>query len=129
MKKPEIKKLDKLWSLQIHANGKEKCQSCGKTKAQSFLNACHIVGRAHRSTRWGCFVEENGQKVYILAGFCGCYVCHKAYDSHSPKEAYIRKYVIKEEMYDKIHNEAIKIADNQDYETIKGLITSCKRNV
>lgn len=129
MKKSQIKNLDSLWSKKVHSNAKEKCQSCGKSKSQAFLNACHVIGRAHRSTRWGCFIEENGKLVYILGGFCGCYLCHKQYDSHGPKEAFIRKNVIKEDVYEKIRQQAEKIADNQDFETIKKLITGCSRNV
>ena len=60
MKKPEIKKLDKLWSEKIRSKG--KCEVCGKNIS---LNSHHIVGRRNHTLRWDA---KNG--------VCLCSGCH-----------------------------------------------------
>jgi hypothetical protein len=118
MKKSEINKLDILWAGRIKEVG--KCESCLES---GWLNACHIIGRRHRATRWGAWIDGE----YDLCGWCGCFGCHNDYDEHGPKEDFIRRIVIGEERYQKIREIAMnKITKNQDYETIKGWITNAK---
>lgn len=107
MKKSEIKALDKLWSQRVKEKAGYKCESCLE---EGWLNSCHIVGRAHRTTRWGCWIDGK----YDLCGWSGCYACHRAYDSHLPKELFIRRVVIGNERYEKICNSSNEIAKNQD---------------
>jgi hypothetical protein len=48
MKKPEIKKLDKMWREAV----KERdggCQICGRV---DYMNAHHVIGRRNQQTRW-----------------------------------------------------------------------------
>jgi len=59
MKKTEIKKLDKEWSLQIRSLG--HCEYCGKQGDECQLHPHHYVGRRNRATRW-----------YLPNGICLC---------------------------------------------------------
>lgn len=118
MKKSEINKLDILWSKKVKEKAGHKCESC--LEEGVWLNSCHIIGRRHRGTRWGAWIEINGILVYDLCGFSGCFGCHNQYDEHGPKEDFIRRVVIGQERYEKIREKATQeIARNQDYETIK----------
>lgn len=120
MKKNEIKILDKLWSKAVHLKGKERCECCSKSAKVTRLNACHVIGRRHRATRWGAWFGNKDEASYTLCGFCGCYDCHKQYDEHGPREAYIREKVIGLEEYESIRVRATQtVAKNQDFEEIK----------
>ena len=107
MKKTDIKKLDKLWSLKVKERAKFKCEYClaGEDK---ILNSCHIIGRRNRSTRWDL---ENGM--------CLCYSHHMAYDHHLPQHEDIRNEVIGQKRITRLTKKRNVIAKNQDYETIK----------
>jgi len=59
MKKTEIKKADKEWSLQVRKRG--KCELCGKSGEMCQLHPHHYVGRKNRATRW-----------YLPNGICLC---------------------------------------------------------
>ena len=48
MKKAEIRKLDRMWSLKIRERDQNKCQVCG----MEGNNPHHIVGRRNRTLRW-----------------------------------------------------------------------------
>jgi hypothetical protein len=114
MKKSDIKKLDKLWSLKVKEKAGYKCEVC--LEEGGWLNSCHIIGRRYRSTRWGAEI----QGVFDLCGFCACFGCHRKYDEHSPHESFIRRVVIGTDRYQKISEKAKQnITKNQDYETIK----------
>lgn len=124
MKKSEIKKLDTVWSKKVKEKANYKCEVCGTTRA---LNACHIIGRRHRGTRWGCWMvnEKTGEKYYDLCGFSGCVAHHMAYDEHAPIERYIREKVIGTERYNIISQIAHKSkAEFQIYEEIMEAILS-----
>ena len=116
MTKKEIKNLDSLWSQIVKLKAGRKCESCGKFGVKVCLNACHIVGRRYRTTRWGAVIDGK----YDLCGFSGCFTCHMQYDEHGPLEKDIREKVIGNQRYDKIRNLAVNsIADNQDYDEIR----------
>ena len=57
---------DRIWSKIVRAKANYKCELCGVTKNNMTLNAHHIVGRRHLSTRH-----------YIPNGICLCIVCHR----------------------------------------------------
>lgn len=117
MKKSEIKKLDILWSKKVKEKAENKCESCLETNV--WLNSCHIIGRRHRGTRWGAWIDGK----YDLCGFCGCYVCHRQYDEHGVKEDFIRRVVIGEERYERVRQVALQqVTKNQEYEAIKNWI-------
>lgn len=62
MKKPQIKKLDDLWSKKIKDIAGWECEHCGKT---SRLNSHHIFSRSNQAIRWE-----------IPNGICLCVGCH-----------------------------------------------------
>ena len=130
MKKSEIKKLDKMWADAVKKRAGYKCEYCQEegrvvihkplNNAYSlsdgvfgylggvWLNACHIVGRRYRATRWD-----------LNNGVCLCYSCHKQYDEHGPKEGRIVKMIglkRKEELQRKAKQ---TVAKYQDFEEIK----------
>lgn len=119
MKKQEIKLLDDLWAKAVKLS--QKCEVCRKRGSVVRLNACHIIGRRHRATRWGAwFKDKKGKSFYDLCGFCGCYMDHKEYDEHGPKEKYIREKIIGLERYERIRNKATQsITKYQDFFQIK----------
>ena len=113
MKKSEIKKLDKMWADAVKKRAGYKCEYCQEEGREIsaygvWLNACHIVGRRYRATRWD-----------LNNGVCLCYSCHKQYDEHGPKEGRIVKMIglkRKEELQRKAKQ---TVAKYQDFEEIK----------
>lgn len=116
MTRSEGKKLDKFWSEAIHRLS-EVCMFCLEGGIR--LEAAHIIGRSHRTTRWGCMVDGK----YDLAGMLLCHGCHRAYDQHLPEEGMIRRILIGEERYEKLRTLSRVIAKNQSYEEIRALLT------
>ena len=110
MKKSEIKKLDLLWSKKIKELANYTCEYCGKSGV--WLNACHIIGRRYRGTRW-----------LLSNGMCLCYPHHQQYDSHGPQHEDIVKEVVgKERMKLLIELSKHTITKDQDYEEIKEIL-------
>ena len=62
MTRPEIRKLDKEFSLRIRAKG--KCERCGNAKKE-LLQTSHIYSRRYISIRW-----------HPLNATCFCAGCH-----------------------------------------------------
>lgn len=83
MKKPQIKKLDLIWSKKIKEIGNFKCLHCGKSGEFVKLEAAHIVGRGAHSTRWR---TDNGLSL--------CFHCHQDYDQHrNHLEDWVRDWI------------------------------------
>jgi hypothetical protein len=103
-----------MWAKKVKEKSGLKCESCQEVGV--WLNACHIVGRRHRATRWGTFIDGK----YDLCGFSGCFNCHKQYDEHGPQEYIIRVDVIGERRYQLIRQMAMQtVTKDQDYAQIK----------
>eukprot|EP00919_Chromeraceae_sp_WS-2016_P066996 GHVR01158443.1.p2 GENE.GHVR01158443.1~~GHVR01158443.1.p2 ORF type:complete len:117 (+),score=15.82 GHVR01158443.1:703-1053(+) len=66
------KKLDKAWSLAIRERAEYTCEKCGRDANQ----ACHIVPRRYRITRWD-----------LANGVCMCGGCHLWWWHENPLEA------------------------------------------
>lgn len=114
VKKSEIKKLDKIWADKVKDLAGRKCEYCKRTEIR--LEAAHVVGRRHRTTRWGREVDGN----YDLCGHCLCHTCHQNYDEHGPLESLIVRKVIGLERKRELQRLAkISIAKHQYYEEIK----------
>lgn len=97
MKRSDIKKLDSLWAFLIKECAEWTCEYCGIRGVR--MEAAHVVGRRHRFTRWGCYVEPKcragtGIAVYDACGHCLCHNCHQQYDEHGPLEDKIVNKVI-----------------------------------
>jgi len=127
LKKTEIKILDGIWSIKVKEVVGYKCEYCKRSSIR--LNACHIVGRRHRGTRWGAWLKNaKGKDYYDLCGFCGCFDCHNHYDEHGPKEKLIREKVVGTERYEKIRQKALyEVAKNQDFEVIQNDLLNYKK--
>ena len=115
MKKSHINALDKLWSKKVKELADYKCEHCLETEV--WLNACHIIGRRYRATRW-----------LIDNGMCLCFGCHRQYDEHGPFEADIRRRVVGEARYQRLRKIKNVIAKHQDFEQIKEEINGAKRD-
>ena len=111
MHKSEVNNLDKLWSNRVKSPG--RCEYCGTTEKK--LEAAHIVGRIHRTTRWGTIIAGK----YDSNGMCLCFSCHQAFDQHLEPEKYIREKVIGADRYERLTNTKKEIAKHQDFDTIK----------
>ena len=114
MKNPDIKKLDELWAKTVKDKARWVCEFCGITGVR--MEAAHVVGRSHRTTRWGILLADG----YDLAGHCLCHNCHKQYDEHGPLEFMIVEKTIgtcRKVMLQKIANGSV--AKYQDFEIIK----------
>jgi len=110
MKKSEIRKLDKIWAEKVKKRAGYKCEYCleeGRELSSYgvWLNACHIVGRRYRATRWD-----------LANGACWCFGCHRQYDEHGPEELKMIGKARKETLQKKAKQ---KIAKYQDFEKIK----------
>jgi hypothetical protein len=113
--RPNIKKLDTLWSTVVKEKAKWKCEHCGKYDSR--MEAAHVVGRRHRFTRWG-FREKTGE--YDLAGHCLCHTCHQEYDEHGPREEEIVSNTIGVERKEYLQACALfKVAKGQVFEEIE----------
>ena len=132
MKRPEINKLDKLWGSIVKATRGYRCEMCG---ISGRMEAAHVVGRRHRTTRWGIDLDDIADvnnrnylihtKNYDLCGHCLCHSCHQHYDEHGPLEQRIVEKVIGAERK-KILQFLAKnsITKYQEYEEIKELLSS-----
>jgi hypothetical protein len=116
MTKAEITKLDKAWADKIKARANWRCEYCHvlcvNHGGTHWLNACHIIGRRYRGTRWDV---NNGMSM--------CYVHHAQYDNHGPQHEDIMREVVKGR-YAELKQKANQIAKNQDYKSIMQEITS-----
>ena len=113
MKKSEIRKLDIQWSAKVKEVAGYKCEHCLIQGVR--LESAHIIGRVHRTTRWGCWIDDK----YDFNGMCLCVDCHQHYDQHKAKHDPIRRNVIGEERYQKLCQQENVIAKHQEYEEIK----------
>lgn len=120
MKKSDIKKLDTQWSQKVRKRG--ICEACFRANELVKLEAAHIVGRIHRTTRWGVWLKIDGVRYYDSGGMCLCHACHRQYDEHLATEKFIREVVIGIKRYNALLETKNIIAKHQDYETIKGWI-------
>lgn len=116
MKKVEIRKLDKLWSDLVKKLANYRCELCHRTGIR--VEAAHIIGRAHRATRWGLLI--NGK--YDLCGMCLCHYCHRSYDEHRPNEKQIREEVIGLERYNNIVILSNGIKTNMDFKETERIL-------
>jgi len=125
MDRKDIKKLDGLWALTVKEKAKYKCEHCGSLGR---MEAAHVVGRRHRATRWGCYLEKyKGSaepgftlEYYDLCGHCLCHVCHQHYDEHGPKESDIVRYTVGKERKQRIQDMAtMKVTKGQFFEDIE----------
>lgn len=124
----EIKKLDELWSEVVKLKANNKCEICKKDGQYARLNACHIIGRRHRATRWGAWFKVNDIRFYDLCGFSGCFLHHNQYDEHGPEEKMIREQVIGQDRYDRVREHAtLNMASSQYFEEIHKDLLEVKR--
>lgn len=113
VRKSEMDKLDKIWSLKVRERG--HCESCGRPAHLWRMEAAHIVGRRYRTTRWGVWIDGE----YDLNGMCLCHVCHRGFDEHMAIEKEIREKVIGLDRYNKLLSAKEVIAKKQDFDKIK----------
>ena len=123
-----IKKLDNLWADVVKSNAGYRCEYCG---IRGRMEAAHVVGRRHRATRWGIWLnttfDSNGkmQQEYDLAGHCLCHRCHQQYDEHGPLEDKIIDKVIGCERKSLLQWHARgSVVKDQEYEVIKETLES-----
>lgn len=117
MTKKEIKLLDKVWSDLVKAIAKFTCEHCGIRGIR--MEAAHVVGRRHRGTRWGAFLQLGDSLIYDLCGHCLCHGCHQQYDEHGPLEGLIVIRTIGIERKEAINQVARKIvAKDQNYDNV-----------
>lgn len=107
MKKSEIKKLDKQWSLRIRNNFNNKCVICSKAGN----NPHHYYGRRNRATRW-----------YLPNGICLCAGCH-TFNSRSAHQApeHFRTDILElwgDKWLKDLGKQSLKVCKS-DYETVK----------
>ena len=127
MTKPEIKKLDDLWSKVVKDKAAHACEHC---KIQGIrMEAAHVVGRRHRATRWGYYATFQHThlaitiKTYDLCGHCLCHNCHQAYDEHGPLEKDIVEKTIGLDRKHRIQQYAWNtVAKHQDFDEIKKVL-------
>lgn len=105
-----------LWSSKVKEIASHRCEYCLNDACR--LESAHIIGRNHRTTRWGCWIDD----TYDLNGMCLCVDCHQHYDQHKQKHDPIRRIVIGQERYEKLCEQGNVIAKNQVYENIKNWI-------
>jgi len=118
--RPEIKKLDKIWADTVKALANYRCEHCGLMGGR--VEAAHVVGRRHRTTRWGLF-DELGE--YDLCGHCLCHQCHQHYDEHGPLEQRIIETTVGLERKEALQFLArTSVAKDQDFENIKTILES-----
>ena len=126
MTRKEIKKLDAIWAELVKDKAGYVCEHCGIRGTR--MEAAHVCGRRHRSTRWGYEILTSMPQinailsVYDLCGHCLCHSCHQHYDEHGPLEKDIVQ-TIGANRKEKIQAVATQtIAKYQDYETIKEML-------
>jgi len=124
MKKREIFLLDTLWANIVKSKANYHCEHCKIAGIR--MEAAHVVGRRHRATRWGCYLDGVN---YDLCGHCLCHGCHQHYDEHGPLEDKIIRETI-----NPVRKSLIQIAANklvgkdQDYDSIKCTLEDYGRN-
>ena len=115
MTRKEIKKLDLIWATLVKDKAGWKCEHCGVSGTR--MEAAHVVGRRHRATRWGTFIDND------LCGHCLCHSCHQHYDEHGPLEQAIVNDTIGEQRKEDLQNYATQtIAKYQVFDEIKELL-------
>jgi hypothetical protein len=95
------------------------------------VEAAHVVGRRHRTTRWGLAnargigPEWDSEYGYDLCGHCLCHRCHQQYDEHGPAEQDIINVVVGQERKERLQFIArTSIAKHQSFEEIKSTLES-----
>lgn len=76
MRKKDINMLDGIWAHVVKLLAGYRCEHCSIQGVR--MEAAHVVGRRHRTTRWG--TQDD------LCGHCFCHSCHQNYDEHGPLE-------------------------------------------
>ncbi len=119
MKRGEINKLDKQWSLMIREDMKERCTICGKGDGTR-MNPHHFVGRRSRSTRW-----------YFPNGICLCSGCHTlcVRSAHQNPEWFRGEMLLVrgKEWLDDVMKQSNKIC-KVDYQTVKDYLDGKRDN-
>lgn len=116
MNRADINKLDKLWGSIVKSTQRYVCEMC---KITGRMEAAHVVGRRHRTTRWGTMLRGK----FDFCGHCLCHRCHQQYDEHGPLESRIISEVIGQVRKEEIQFIAkTTIAKNQDYDEIKDFL-------
>ncbi len=131
MTKKEINELDDLWRNLVKSKANYVCEHCGIKGVR--MEAAHVVGRRHRGTRWGAYLdcaigEPSGLWVsgvtYDLCGHCFCHSCHQHYDEHGPLEDEIILKTVGVERKRIIQQIAREVrAIKQNYEDIYKILT------
>ena len=105
MKKNEINKLDKLFSLNVRSIG--MCEWCGKSSGVQ-LQCAHIHSRTYHNTRW---MRKNAK--------CLCAACHRlAHNRPTLFTEWIKKEMGEEE-YNQLNLDAMKVKFPKDtYEDV-----------
>jgi len=99
------------------------------------MEAAHVVGRRHRTTRWGIDIDiildinDRNHLIhtdnYDLCGHCLCHSCHQHYDEHGPLESAIVDKVIgakRKEILQFLAKNSV--TQYQEYEVIKATLSS-----
>jgi len=129
-----IKKLDLIWAKLVKDKAGWVCEHCGIKGTR--MEAAHVVGRRHRATRWGAFVNKGWVEYknktarglfqdieYDLCGHCFCHSCHQHYDEHGPLEQDIVNDTIGKERKERLQSFATQtIAKYQVFEEVKSLL-------
>ena len=124
MKKSEIKKLDLLWAKKVKEHAGNRCEYCHRHGSEVWLNACHVVGRSYRGTRWGAWFDDR----YDLCGHSLCYEHHRQYDQHGPQEQDIIDSVIGRERKVRLQQTAEKlIGIKHEYSEVKDWIEKVRK--
>ena len=124
MTKKEIRDLDHLWADVVKTLVNYRCEHCGLMGGR--VEAAHVVGRRHRTTRWGALV--NG--TWDLAGHCLCHRCHQQYDEHGPMELDILNDTVGVDRKAALQFMARNsVAKYQQYSDIKETLESIRDNV
>ncbi len=128
--RPNIKKLDTLWSTVVKEKANYKCEHCGVFDSRQ--EAAHVVGRRYRATRWGTLVKkaekDNVWSIeYDLCGHCLCHVCHQHYDEHGPREPDIVRKTIGKVRQALIQQLAQKfVAKEQEFDNIQEILSDIR---
>jgi hypothetical protein len=96
MTKKEIDLLDEVWRVFVKQRKNFTCEHCGIMGVR--MEAAHVVGRRHRATRWGCYIDGK----YDWCGHCFCHNCHQQYDEHGPLEGKIIQRTVGQSRKDQI---------------------------
>lgn len=102
MKRSEIGKLDKEWSLKVREKDNFKCQVCGLVNKRN--HAHHVLPKHYREYRWSI---ENG--LTLCAG------CHKfgKHASHQNPIWFVNWLIVNKE---NLFNKTVEILENEHIE-------------